>query len=244
MRVISRLLLMLLVIFSVACSEDDDVSPKKEVFAFKNEQSDKCIAVYGSGAVKKEAYERAYKDIKYVMDKMDEGIKKGLLASKAKIIVVKNEDELEGNINYFKKLLPLESIYTDEEGVDETLPTSTGVGLSNTKLEFMYLCVYYSLLTDSKLTSKFDKLKQAYVEANTKAKIFTPGDAYKDGEKDEIHENASKKNALKYGTYLYNLYKLYFGNGKGKPGEFSITTKDQLKTKNPLGYEFMKNNFE
>ena len=244
MKMISKVLLLLVVILSAACSKDDDMmkeAPNK--FKYRNIQNDKYIAVYGTGSVKKESYDRAYTDIKFVMDNMDAGIKKGLFASNAKMLIVKNEDELEDDIDYFTSLLPLEAIYTSQDGVDETLPSATGVGLSNTKLEFMYLCVYYSLLTDSKLSAKFDALKKAYKQA-TDAKIFTPGEAYQDGKEDEIHTNASKKKALKYGTYLYNLYRLYFGNDKGKAGEFTITTKAQLKAKNQLGYDFMKSNFE
>ncbi|MCT4589518.1 MAG: hypothetical protein N4A71_16970 [Carboxylicivirga sp.] len=246
MKLISRLFLLQLVILFTSCSKDDDTKPDQsdDTLKYKNEQTADYIAVYGTSKVKKEAYDRIYKDVKHVMDKMDTGIKQGLLTSKAKMLAATNEDELESNIDYFMKLLPLEAIYTDVDGVDESLTSSTDVGLSNTKLELMYLCVYYSLLTDTKLKAKYEEVKKAYEEAAVTAKIFTPGEAYKDGYEDEIHENASEKNALKYGSYLYNLYRLYFGNDKGKAGEFTITTKDQLKAKNPLGYDFIKNNFD
>jgi hypothetical protein len=242
---VSKLLLVLLVVLSVGCSKDDEglETTKEDVFKFINEQSDKYIAVYGSKNVKQEAYNRAYNQIKSVLDAMDEDIRKGLLNAKAKMLVVKNEDELEDNIKFFKTLLPVESIYTEEDGVDETLPSSTGVGLPNTKLELMYLCVYYSLLTESGLSAKYTELKEAYKEA-TDAEIFTPGEAYEDGYTDEIHKNASNKNALKYGTYLYNLYRLYFGNDLGVAGEFSITKKSELQAQNLKGFNFIKNYFE
>jgi hypothetical protein len=240
-------MLLVVVICAIGCEKDDNIEgafvEKNDVFKFVNEQSSKYIAVYGSKTVKKEAYDRAYADVKSVMDKMDDGIKKGLFNAKAKLLVVKNEDELEDNIEFFKKLLPVESVFTDEDGVDETLPSSTDVGLSNTKLELMYLCVYYSLLTESNLADAFEELKKAYIEA-TAANLFTLGEAYVDGYEDEIHENASEKNALKYGTYLYNLYKLYFGDGTGEAGEFTITKKSELQDQNKLGYDFMEAYFE
>lgn len=221
----------------------DTVSFKTGFFKFQAEQTGDYIAVYGTENVSVESYNRAYTDVKFVMDKMDSGIKQGLLNSKAKMLVVTNEAELVADISFFMTLLPVESVYTNVDGTDETLPSSTGVELSNTKLELMYLCVYYSLLVEKPLSDKFNELKQAYSQANGSG-LFKPGEAYVDGYRDDIHENASNNNALKYGSYLYNLYRLYFGNGKGKAGEFTITTKSQLQAQNPLGFNFIKNNFD
>jgi hypothetical protein len=243
---ISKLLLLAIIFLSaVSCSKDDDEiqMTKQDVFKYVKEQTSKYIAVYGSKTIKEDAFNRAYKDVKFVLNNMDADIKQGLLNSKAKILVVKDEDELEDNIKFFKTLLPAESIYTDQDGVDETLTTSTDVGLSNTKLELMYLCVYYALLTESDLNTKYNELKAAYNEAASTL-IFEPGEAYVDGAEDEIHENASKKNALKYGTYLYNLYRLYFGDDTGEAGEFTITKKNELKAQNLKGYNFIKDYFE
>lgn len=242
-----KLLVTLLVLFVcfASCKKDKEMIPEKnEIFKFIKEQTKNNIAVYGSKNVTKEAYDRAYNDIKFVLSKTNTKIKEGLFSSSVKMLVVQNEEELEKNIQFFKTLLPVESIYTNVEGKDETLASSSEVGLSSTKLELMYLCVYYSLLTEKDLESKFTELKKAYVEAADTKKIFTPGEAYKDGYIDEIHMNASNKKALKYGSYLFNLYKLYFGNDKGNPGEFIITTKNQLKTQNPLGFNFIKENFD
>jgi hypothetical protein len=181
-------------------------------------------------------------DIKSVLGTLDSNIKTGLFNSGAKMLIVKNEDELESNIEFFTSLLPVEAIFTDSEGVDETLPTDEHYGVSSTKLELMYLIVYYSLLTEESLSEQYTALKAAYAQASEKA-IFTPGEAYQDGHEDDIHQNASEKNALKYGSYLYNLTQLYFGNDKGQPGEFTISTKAELKTQNALGYTFMEKYF-
>jgi len=43
---------------------------------------------------------------------------------------------------------------------------------------------------------------------------------------------------------LFNLYSLYFGNGLGDPGEFSITTGADLENLNPAGFEFMQEYFD
>ena len=235
----------MLSVFLTSCGENDEtsMSTKETVFEFINEQTSNYIAVYGSKTITEDAYNRAYHDVKNALDNMDNGIKQGLLNAGVKMLVVSNEDELENNIDYFITLLPVEAIYTDNEGRDETLSTSTDVGLSSTKLELMYLCVYYSLLTESNLSAKYSELSQAYNQA-ANSNIFTPEEAYQDGYIDEIHQNASDKHALKYGSYLYNSYKVYFGNDAGVAGEFSITTKSELQTQNPLGYAFIMENFE
>lgn len=246
-KAISQIFLLTLFSFSFACSQDDEVapspSPLDSVFSFINEETDNTIAVYGSKEVNEVAYNRAYNDVKSVLAGMDKGIRQGLLNADAKMLVVTNEEELEENIEFFMTLLPVESVFTNIEGTDETLPTATDVGLSATKLELMYLCVYYSLLTEENLLDKFQELQGAYKQA-ADLNIFIPGEAYQDGYEDEIHQNASEENALKYGSYLFNLYMIYFGDGTGAPGEFTITTKAQLESQNPLGFNFIKENFD
>lgn len=207
-----------------------------------SEATQDVIAVYGSKNSDKEAYARVYRDIKFVMDRMDAEIKKALLASQAKMLVVSGEDEVE-NDNYFFSLLPVEAIFT-ADGDDESLPSANYGGLTATKLELMYLCVYYALLTDTDLAAKYDELKAAYEQAAIDSNYFTPAPAYQDGYEDDIHENASDNNALKYGSYLFNAYMLYFGNGQQPAGEFSITSKKDLEEKNPLGFEFVQKYFD
>jgi hypothetical protein len=174
---------------------------------------------------------------------MNSRIRKGVLNSNVKMLVVENEDELTDGIEFFLSFLPVESVYVSNEGRDESLPTSSDVGLSTTKLELTYLCVYYSLLTEPGLSDLFEELKGAYDEAANLG-IFVPGEAYIDGYVDEIHQNASDNNALKYGSYLYNVYRLYFGDGTGYPGEFAITTKAELESQNPLGFGFVRAYFD
>ncbi len=240
----TQLIVLIGIITYQSCSTDDGVTTpiSTDVITKRNEQTASYIAVYGTSTVSQESYDRVYTDVKFVMDRMDDGIKQGMLNANAKMLVVQNEEELESNINYFMTFLPTESIYTNNGGTDESLPSSTDVGLSNTKLELMYLCVYYSLLTETNLATKYNELKLAYEEA-VSANIFTPAAAYVDGFIDDIHQNASDNNALKYGSYLFNLYKLYFGNDSGQADEFSITTKAQLQAQNPLGYNFISTYF-
>ena len=85
-------------------------------------------------------------------------------------------------------------------------------------------------------------VETAYAEATSK-NLFTPDAAYLDTYEDEIHQHASDNNALKYGSYLFNLAKLYFGDDTGPAGEFNITTSEQLQRDNPLGYQVMENLF-
>jgi len=199
--------------------------------------------VYGSKNIEKASYDRALADIQWVMASLDSDVKQGLLNSGVKILIVSNEQELEDNIGYFQSLLPVEAIYTNsEDGLDETLTSAENAGLSTTKLELMYLVVYYSLLTEDDLSAAYIELQTAYAEATSK-NLFNPGEAYQDGYEDEIHQHASDNNALKYGSYLFNLTKLYFGDDTGPAGEFNITTRVQLPLKNPLGYQIMENLF-
>jgi len=215
---------------------------KAEVFAFITEQTDESLAVYGSHNVEQAAYERVVADVKSVVATLDTDIKQGLFNAGVKMLVVENEQALEANIEYFMSLLPVEAMYTNIDNQDETIVSDLHYGLSNTKLELMYLIVYYSLLTEDNLSVKFDQLKAAYNQATTN-NVFTPGEAYQDGYEDEVHQHASEQNALKYGSYLYNLYQLRFGNDIGVAGEFTITTKAQLKQDNPQGYTFVSEIF-
>jgi len=218
-------------------------SNKTKVFSYITEQSDDTIAVYGSKSIEKASYDRALADIQWVMDSLNSDVKQGLLNSGVKMLIVSNEQQLEDNIAYFQTLLPVEAIYTNsEDGLDETLTSVENAGLSNTKLELMYLVVYYSLLTEDNLSTAYTELQTAYTEATTK-NLFNPGEAYQDGYEDEIHQHASDNNALKYGSYLFNLAKLYFGDDTGPAGEFNITTRAQLQRENPLGYQVMENLF-
>jgi len=208
-------------------------------FPYIAEQTQDCIAVYGSNEVSEEQFSRGYADITDVLSAMDGGIRQGLLNAGAKMLIVSNEAELEKDIGFFLTLLPVEAVFADNGGVDETLPDSTGSGVSTTKLELMYLVVYYSLLKEPSLSDTYRELRDAYSQA-MEASIFSPGEAYEDGYVDEIHRHASEQHALKYGSYLFGLYAIYFGNDSGQPGEFTITTKAGLQERNPLGDAFVK----
>jgi len=236
-------LLILSVIAITACAGNKSALYDDSYFVFKNEKTDNHIAVYGSATVSREQFNRVVLDVEYVLDHMNNDIRKGMLNSNVKMLVVENEDELTDGIEFFLSFLPVESVYVSNEGRDESLPTSSEVGLSTTKLELTYLSVYYSLLTEPGLSGLFEELRDAYDEAASSG-IFVPGEAYVDGYVDEIHQNASDNNALKYGSYLYNAYRLYFGDGAGSPGEFTITTRAELKNQNPLGFDFVRAYFD
>ena len=205
-------------------------------FDHVKEQTTGNIAVLGTKSVSEAQFNRAYADITSAVNALDPRIRNGLLTSGAKLIVAANEEELVEEIDFYQTLFPLEAIFTDIDGTDETLPGV--IGVTGTRLELMYLVVYYALLTDPGLKAIRTELTGAYDEAQERG-LFRPGEAYEDGFVDEIHLNASRSNALKYGSYLFGLYGLYFGNGTSQPSEFSISTRDQLATSNPKGFEFV-----
>jgi hypothetical protein len=216
------------------------VDPKKsEIFGYVTEKIGDNIAVYGTKSVDKAAYYRALSDIQEVISLLNTDVKKALFNSDVKMLVIDNEEAIEKNIDYLMSLLPLEAVFTNIDGQDETIPSDENYGLSTTKLELMYLIVYYALLTEENLSAQFDQLKAAYEEASSKG-IFTPDEAYEDGYVDEIHQNASDKNALKYGSYLFNIARVYFGNNNGPVGELTITTEEELTTQNPLALNFLE----
>lgn len=215
---------------------------KTDTFSYITEQSGESIAVYGSKLIDEASYQRALTDVKDVIEFLNEDVRQGLFNSGVKMLVVENEDELESNLDYFMSFLPLEAVFTNIDGEDETLTSDERAGLSNTKLEMMYLIVYYSLLTQPELSEKYSALQNAYQEANSKG-LFDPDDAYQDGYIDEIHQNASDKNALKYGSYLYNLAKVAFGDQNSIAGEFTLTTTEELINENPLGYAVLNEIF-
>ena len=77
-----------------------------EVFIHIAEQSDDCIGVYGTAKISEEQFNRVYEDVKEVMDQMHTGIRQGLLNSGVVMMVVTNEAELEGNIDFFEEDAP------------------------------------------------------------------------------------------------------------------------------------------
>ncbi len=89
------------------------------------------------------------------------------------------------------------------------------------------------------LASVYDELVEAYGEAVGNG-IFAPEEAYRDGFVDEIHRSASRQNALKYGSYLFGLYRIHFGNSEDRTGEFAVTTREELRALNPKGTAFIE----
>jgi len=225
-----------LVCTSIACGAGAP-SPDTEIFAHIQTATAHHIAVYGTKTVSDAQFARAYGDITDVLDAMDPRIRRGLLGSDAKIIVAKDEAELIGDIDYYETIFPLEAVFVDIDDVDETLPGDFGV--STSRLELMYLVVYYALLTDPELASIYDQLIAAYDEAAGNG-VFSPGEAYRDSFFDDIHPNASRNNALKYGSYLFGLYRVHFGNGTRGDEEFTIATRDELRALNPRGAAFIE----
>jgi len=216
---------------------DPQASERERLFDHIRDKTPDHITVYGTESVSAAQFSRAYADITAALDAMDPRIRASLVEADAKMIVARDEAELVDEIDYYESIFPVEAIFTDIEGTDETLPGPTGV--STSKLELMYLVVYYSLLTDAQLATVYEDLVSAYDEA-VDAALFTPGEAYEDGFVDGIHMNASREGALKYGSYLFGLYRIYFGNGQNLPGEFTVTTAEQLATSNPAGVAFIE----
>ena len=206
--------------------------------------TEKYIGVYRTKKVSEEQLNRVYNDVKWCMDRMSDDLKNAMVKHGAKLLVAENEMEVAAD-DYFLSLIPLEGIYVNNGGTDETQPDSK-TGISTAKLELMYLSVYYALLVAPTLQTEYQELQAAYKEAADK-KLFTPGPAYQDGYTDQIHENASKKNALKYGSFIFNIYRLYFSN----PGsisatkyEYKIGSKKDMQTKNPKAYAFLQKHYD
>ncbi|PKG37651.1 hypothetical protein [Psychromonas sp. Urea-02u-13] len=214
---------------------------KNQVFAYISEQNFQNIAVYGTHGVEKAAYDRAVEDIAEVLGSLNAEVKLGLLNAGVKMLVVEDEGTLDKHIEYLMTLLPLEAVFSNDGGTDETLENDNG--LSSTKLELMYLIVYYSLLTEADLSEQYQQLQSAYTEAVDNG-LFVPAEAYQDDYVDAVHQNASDKNTLKYGSYLFNLANIYFGNDVAVAGEFTITTVAQLEANNPLGFAFVEALFD
>ena len=204
----------------------------------------KYIGVHRSKYATKAQLDRVYNGIKKVTNKLDPKIAKGLLDNNAKLLVISNEREAMSN-PYFMQLLPLEGIYTNNGGKDESI-TDSHTGISTAELEFCYLTVYYAISVENSLNQYFSELKAAYKEAFDKG-LFKPGPAYVDGYMDHIHARASKDNVLKYGSFMFNLYKVYYTSNtidsKTKP-EYKVYNRSEILSKNPLAHQFMKAYFD
>lgn len=235
------ILLMAVFGFNQLSSQEltNDSNSINDRFSIIKNQTDVCVAVYGSKLITAEQFYRAYGEVQDLMKSMDARISKGILNSNAKILIVTNEEEMGNYEDLIFSLLPAEAIFTDNNGTDETIESGLGVDVSTTRLEFMNLVVYYSLLIEPELQNVYEELKAAYYEVADNG-YFIPRGKYGDDVVDEIHQNASDKNALKFGTYLFCLYSVYYGNGTKGPEEFTLDTKSDLKAKNPKGYAFMK----
>ena len=203
----------------------------------------KYIGVHRTPKATQAQLDRAYTDIKLVMDKMDKDLRKAVLKHGAKLLVAADENEITSD-DYYIGQLPLEAIYTND-GEDETLPDPK-TKISKARLEFIYLTVYYAFLIDPSLAQGYTDLKDAYKEADSK-NLFIPGAAYQDGYHDPVHSNASQKNALKYGSFMYNLYRLYFakaGSINIATSEYKLGYKKDIQTKNPKAYTFIQNYYD
>ncbi len=202
----------------------------------------KYIGVHRSSSASKAQLDRVYNGVKKIMNSLDSTIVRGILKNNAKLLVLRDEAEATSE-PYFMQLTPLEGIYVNNGGKDETLPDAT-TGIASSELEFTYLSVYYAISIEPSLTECFTELKAAYKEAADKG-LFKPGDAYKDGYNDPIHAVASRNNVLKYGSFIFNLYKTYYtSNRMTTLGEYKIADRADILSKNPLAHAFMKKYFD
>ena len=208
------------------------------------EATTKYIGVHRSANANTAQLERVYNGVKTITDKLHPRIANALLKNNVKLLVLKDENEAVSE-PYWMQLMPLEAIYVNNGGVDETLPDLT-TGISTGELEFCYMTIYYAISTDSELQTAFNELKAAYNEAFA-TKHFIPGAAYVDGYQDPIHPVASKNNVLKYGSFVFNLYKVYYTKNNITPtadAEYKVFSKNEMNTKNPLAQAFMKKYFD
>lgn len=204
----------------------------------------KYIGVFRTANANKQQLNRVYNDIKWSMDRMSDDLKNALLKHGAKLLVAKDQEELVSN-PYFMSLLPMEAIYGNNASSDETLPNAK-TDVATAKLELMYLTVYYAFLVEPTLQKEYEALKTAYKEA-ADTNLFIPGDAYKDDYTDPVHQNASQKNALKYGSFIFNAYRLYFAKaGSISPTEYEykLGSKTDMQNQNPKAYAFLQKHYD
>ena len=207
----------------------------------------KYIGVHRSPRATKAQLNRVYNGVNKITDRLDPFIQKALLKNKVTLLVLENEREVMAEASYFLKLQPLEAIYGNNGGKDETLPDPT-TGISTGELEFCYMTIYYAISIEPELSTAFNELKTAYDEAfNKSPRLFSPGAAYQDGYSDPIHPVASQNNVLKYGSFVFNLYKVYHTKNtipSSNASEYQVFSRSEMQAKNPLAHAFMKKYFD
>ncbi len=186
--------------------------------------------------------ERTKQSVDTILTSVSSIVREGLEQHGISIYVIDNEAELDKNqllSNYLFNNLPLELIYTNMDGMDETaqVPSST------TAQKLMQLFVYYPLELDESYSAVKEELVQAFMAAiEHNEEISGPvydQEAY--SEFDEAHPHMDAPYFTGIGKHLGLAYEVYteLRQSERYETEYYPITPDEIKELDPLMTSFL-----
>jgi hypothetical protein len=174
---------------------------------------------------------RVVSSVRWVLERAETRVAEGLERQGASLYIIDNEEELERNpalLEYLLESGPLELIYTNIEGIDETRTDHRGTVAQ----KLMQLFVYYPLERDpdySDLKAELEGAFEGAIEPNDEIEGQPLYDANDYSRPDEAHPHMGPPYYTALGAYLGLGYEVRFGLSQPDRGEteyYPITTEE------------------
>jgi len=224
-------------IWSTGGSTAEKLDPDTFFCAAENSKS---LPVLGKDC---DSAQRVASTVDWVLRRANPEVADGLRKQGVSLYVIDNEDELERNPALLEFLLesrPVELIYTDIEGVDETLPEHQGPIAQ----KLMQLFVYYPLELDTdyddlqvELEAAFNKAIEPRDEIGGRL-LYDPEDY---SHPDEAHPHMGPPYYTAMGAYLGLGYDVHFGLTRPDRNEteYYPVTDDEMSRFDPALVAFL-----
>ena len=157
--------------------------------------------------------QRIAASIDWVLERADQRLAAGLEKQGVTLYVIENEAELESNpalLDFLLDSRPLELIYMNLDGIDETQPENRGTVAQ----KLMQLFVYYPLELDPEYADLKRELESAFIEAIRPREetggrpVYDPDDY---SNPDEAHPHMGPPFYTALGAYLGLGYEIHSG---------------------------------
>lgn len=198
------------------------------------------VSVHGP---EEESVARVASTVTQVLERADPRVAAGLTRQGAALHILANEEALEttpGLLDHLLQSRPLELIYTNIEGVDETAPAHRGTVAQ----KLMQLFVYYPLeqLPDFQdwkveLSNAFEAAVQPRPDIGQKP-VYDPQDY---SQYDEAHPHMKPPHFTAMGAYLGLGYEVWFGLTPYRRGEteYYPIDKEEMMDLDPALADFL-----
>ena len=186
---------------------------------------------------------RVASTVKSVLDRADPRIAVGLKRQSVALYIIDNEEELEDDpalLEYLLDSRPLELIYTDIDGVDETQTDHRGTVAQ----KLMQLFVYYPLEQDPEYSDLKAELQHAFGEAiqpHQEIGDLPLYDATDYSRPDDAHPHMGPPHYTSLGAYLGLGYEVHFGLSRPNRDEteYYPITAEEMSSLDPALVAFL-----